>query len=54
MTDFLKTYAKTITAVITGLIGWAIAYQIADEQWIALATVLAVAFGVYAVPNKTS
>ena len=51
--------AKSITALITGLIGWATTVaahpggfnNITAPLWIALATVVAVAFGVFAVPN---
>lgn len=51
-------YNKTVTAVITGLIGWGSAVVTSDRatvsasEWIMLATVLATAFGVYAIANK--
>ncbi len=53
----LATYRKTITAIITGIIGWAAVViasssnNITGAEWIALATVLATALGVFAVPN---
>ena len=51
---WLNARRKAITALVTGLVGWAIAYNIADEQWIQLVVVVAVGLGVYAVPNKDS
>ena len=53
----IAKHRKTITAVVTGLIGWATAVvtsnstQITAAEWIMLATVLATSLGVYAVPN---
>lgn len=53
----LSSYRKTITAVVTGLIGWASAVvtsnttTITAGEWIMLATVLATALGVFALPN---
>ena len=46
-------YNKAIAALVTGLIGWAVAYNVTEPKWIALATVVAIAGGVYAVPNKS-
>ena len=51
-------YRKTITALVTGAIGWATLVVTSDtlgvtpEEWIAGATALAIALGVYAVPNE--
>lgn len=51
-------YKKTITAVVTGLIGWGAAVVVSDRasisasEWILLATVVATALGVYSVPNE--
>jgi hypothetical protein len=56
----LSAYKKTITAVVVGVIGWATlvvtsdATAISAEEWIAGATALAIALGVYAVPNSTT
>lgn len=53
----MSRYLKTITAVITGAVGWATlvvaseASAISAEEWIVGATYLATALGVYAVPN---
>lgn len=53
----MNAYRKTITAIVTGLIGWATvvivseSVKITASEWIALATVLATAVGVYSVPN---
>ena len=50
-------YAKTITAVVAGAIGWATLVVNSDpsaitaSEWIAGATYLAVALGVYVAPN---
>lgn len=55
----LPAYRKTITAVVTGLIGWAAvvisseAVKISGPEWIMLATVLATALGVYSVKNES-
>lgn len=54
----MQKYNKTITAVVTGLIGWASAVVTSDtapitaSEWVMLATVLATALGVYSVANK--
>ncbi len=56
MTWFNKA-RKTITAVVTGLIGWGAAVvvspsaSITASEWIGLATVLAIGLGVYGVSN---
>lgn len=56
----LGTYGKTITAVITGIIGWATlvvnsaSIDITASEWIVLATALATALGVYAVSNASA
>lgn len=53
----LSRYRKTITATITGLLGWAgvvitsSGAHISASEWLALATVLATAFGVFIVRN---
>ena len=54
----MSKYRKTITAVVTGAIGWG-AQVVASApaaptaaEWIGGATVLAVALGVYAVKNE--
>jgi predicted RecA/RadA family phage recombinase len=53
----LNEYRKTITAVVTGAIGWATLVIVSDPvaitapEWVAGATALAIALGVYAVPN---
>lgn len=53
----LGTYGKLITAIITGIIGWATlvvnspAADISSSEWIVGATALATALGVYAVSN---
>lgn len=53
----LSPYRKTIAAVATGAIGWATLVVTSDPsaitstEWIAGATALAIALGVYAVPN---
>lgn len=53
----LSPYRKTVTAVVTGLIGWSTvvvtsaALAITSGEWIMLATVLATALGVYQIPN---
>jgi hypothetical protein len=50
-------YGKTITAVCTGLIGWAALVvnsaptAITASEWIAGATSLAIAIGVFSVTN---
>lgn len=56
--SFLDPYRKTITAIVTGLIGWATmvvdssSASITSSEWIGLATVLAIALGVFGVANK--
>jgi hypothetical protein len=53
----LTKYAKTITALVTGVIGWGYAVvdsganNVTAREWLALAVVGAVSLGVYAVPN---
>lgn len=53
----MAKYRKTITAIVTGAIGWATMVvasnsgPITPAEWIAGATALATALGVYAVPN---
>jgi hypothetical protein len=56
----IGTYSKTVIAAVTGIIGWA-ALVVASEQssvsaeeWLAGATALATALGVYAVSNEVS
>lgn len=56
----LGPYAKTVAAVVIGLIGWATAVitsepsAITSAEWLGLATVLATALGVYGVSNTTA
>ena len=56
----MKKYRKTLTAVVTGGIGWAAvvvtspAAAISASEWLMGATVLATALGVYAAPNEAS
>ena len=53
----LGAYNKTITALVTGLIGWAAVVvtsargSISSSEWLGLAVAVATALGVYAVPN---
>lgn len=53
----MNRYRKTITAVVVASIGWATAVVASDpapitaSEWIMGATGLAVALGVYTVPN---
>jgi hypothetical protein len=53
----LGRYAKTVTALVVGLIGWATLVvnsapkHITAPEWIVLATVAATALGVYTAPN---
>lgn len=53
----LGPYAKFVSALITGLIGWATLVvnsapaDISSSEWIVLATAAATAFGVVVVPN---
>lgn len=54
----MSKYLKTITALVTGAIGWATLVvnsaptEITSSEWIVGATILATALGVYAVPNN--
>ncbi len=54
----LSPYLKTIAAVVVGVIGWATqvvnssSTSITAGEWIALATVIATALGVFAVANS--
>lgn len=54
----LGRYAKLVTAVVTGVIGWATlvvnskAGPISASEWIVGATYLATALGVFTVPNQ--
>jgi len=54
----LAPYRKTIAAVVVGAIGWATlvtqsaSSAITSGEWIAGATALATALGVYTVANK--
>lgn len=54
----LSEYRKTISAIVTGFIGWATVVVASDptavtsSEWLMLATVLATALGVYTVENK--
>lgn len=54
----LPAYRKTVSAVVTGLIGWGAAVVVSDQtkisasEWIMLATALATALGVYSVTNE--
>lgn len=51
-------YRKTVTAIVTGLIGWATLVvtsepaAITSGEWIVFATVVATALGVYQIPNE--
>lgn len=54
----LPAYRKTVSAVITGLIGWGAVVvtsevtKITASEWLMFATVLATALGVYTVKNE--
>lgn len=54
----LAPYRKTVTAVVTGLIGWAAVVitseptAITASEWLMGVTALATALGVYAVANE--
>ena len=54
----LHTYKKTITALVTGAIGWATmvvsspAVSITGPEWIAGATFVAIGLGVYGAKNQ--
>ena len=53
----LGPYSKTVAALVVGVIGWATlvvqsaSAPITATEWIALATVVATAIGVFAIPN---
>lgn len=53
----MTPYRKTISALVTGLLGWGAVVvtsessAITASEWLALGVALATAFGVYAVPN---
>lgn len=53
----LAPYRKTVTAIVTGMLGWGAVVitstvtRITASEWLMLGTVLATAFGVYQVPN---
>lgn len=57
--DKLGPYAKTVAALVVGLLGWGAAVITSDpaaitaSEWLALGTVGATAVGVYAVPNAS-
>ena len=55
----MSKYAKSITAFVTGILGW-LSYVIAanpthftvtNPEWLALAVAVATALGVYGMPN---
>lgn len=54
----LPAYRKTITALVVGLIGWGTVVvaspvvKITASEWLMLGTNLAVALGVYTIPNE--
>lgn len=54
----MSKYLKTITALVTGLIGWVTLVvnsapaDITSSEWIVGAVALATALGVYTVPNS--
>lgn len=54
----LDPFRKTVTAIITGVIGWAAAVVASDpvnitaSEWVFGATVVATALGVFQVRNK--
>ena len=54
----LGPYAKTVAALVVGLLGWGAAVitsepgAITAAEWLALGTVGATAIGVYAIPNQ--
>jgi hypothetical protein len=55
----LGKYAKTITALVTGIIGWFAvviaaspnSFHVTNSQWLGLAVVIATGLGVYGMPN---
>ncbi len=54
----LQAYNKTISAVVTGLLGWAgivvtsSPAPITASEWLALGVAVATAVGVYSFPNR--
>lgn len=54
----LSRYAKTISALVTGLLGWGAVVVSSDRasisasEWLALGVAAATALGVYGMPNK--
>lgn len=54
----LDTIRKTLTALVTGVLGWGAVViaspsaPITAPEWLALGVVAATALGVYAVPNS--
>lgn len=60
MLTFLAPYRKTVTALVTGILGW-VAVVIASDstaitsgEWYMLAVVIATALGVYQIANEPS
>ena len=55
----LNQYRKTVTAIVTGVLGWfavviaSEAATISQSEWLMLAVGLATALGVYGIANKT-
>ena len=53
----MSKYRKAVSALTTGVLGWAAVVVASDQapvsasEWLALGVVLATAAGVYAVPN---
>lgn len=58
--DNLPAYRKTVAALVTGVIGWAIVVvasepsRITASEWIQLAVAGATALGVYGVTNEAN
>lgn len=56
---WLGPWAKTVTALVVGLLGWASIVITSDpaavtaNEWVGLGVVLAIGLGVYTVPNTT-
>jgi hypothetical protein len=54
----LKAYRKTVTALVTGALGWGAVVvssasgPVTASEWLALGVVSATAVGVYAVANE--
>lgn len=54
----LAAYRKTITALVTGVLGWGAVVvasssgPVTASEWLALGVVAATALGVYAIPNE--